>query len=79
MNYSELSGSLKDVIALSKKAKDYKLTQITLELEHQTMDMYQENIDLKRKIEKIENDNYFSKNIKIKDGVYYFKDEPDPY
>lgn len=79
MNYSELSGLFKDIIALSKKAKDYKLTQITLELEHQTMDMYQENIDLKHKIEKMENDNDFSKNIQIKDGVYYYKDEPDPY
>ena len=79
MNYSELSGLFKDIIAWSKKAKDYKLTQITLELEHQTMDMYQENIDLKHKIEKMENDNDFSKNIQIKNGAYYYKDEPDPY
>lgn len=61
MNYSELSGLFKDIIALSNKAKDYKLTKVILE--HLTMDMHQENIDLKHKIEKIENDNDFSENI----------------
>lgn len=79
MNYSDLSSLIKDIYKLSEKAKDRKLDQEILELDHQTMDLYQENTDLKHKIEKMESDNDFSKNIQIKDGVYYYKDEPDPY
>lgn len=79
MNYSDLSGLIKDIHKRSEKAKDRKLDQEILELNHQTMDLYLENIDLKHKIEKMENDNDFSKSIQIRDGVYYYKNEPDPY
>ncbi|MBI0093064.1 hypothetical protein H3T48_04955 [Lactobacillus sp. M0403] len=79
MNYADFSELFKDIIGLAKKAKDYKLTNVILELQNRTMNLIQENIDLKDQLSKQKDDEDFAKNIKLTEGVYYYKDEEVPY
>lgn len=79
MNYSDFSELFRDIIGLVKQAKDSKLKNVILELQNKTMDLIQENIDFKDQLSKQKDNDDFVKNIKLIDGVYYYKYEKVPY
>ncbi|KJY56134.1 hypothetical protein JF76_07410 [Lactobacillus kullabergensis] len=79
MNYSDFSSLFKNIIELAKKIKDSKVKNAILELQNKTMDLIQENIDLKDQLSRKKDEDEFAKNIKLTDEGYYYKDETTPY
>lgn len=79
MVYSDISAAIHDVTNMAKAVHNQELSDKVFELSTMLMDLSNENMELKHKVDELQQDDDFQKNATFRDGDYWIDGDDIPF